>query len=99
MSLPLSFTDDEVALEAVELFNLTLSSPSDSRVQLGGSVGITDFPGQTEIAIADDDCELASSEEDVVPFCVRGDLPMHHFVYSDDCVSVAYALYMRVFYA
>lgn len=60
-SLPLSITNDEVALEALEVFNLTLSSPSHSAILLGGTVGITVFPGVTEIAIADDDRKLQAT--------------------------------------
>ncbi len=50
-SLTLDITDDLVALENVESFNLTLSSPSDLRAQLG-ALSVAD------IFIEDDDGEL-----------------------------------------
>ena len=48
-SIPVTLviTNDEVALEEIEQFNLTISSPSDPRVRI--------FPEITEIFIVDDD--------------------------------------------
>ena len=53
----LTIQDDNVALEADEIFNLTLSSPSNSLVQIGGSIpqfGFVLFE-TSGVTIVDDD--------------------------------------------
>ena len=50
-TITFSITDDNVALEDVEIHDLSLEQPSDSRVMIGS-------PGQTTVRIIDDDSEL-----------------------------------------
>ena len=53
----LTIQDDDVALEADEIFDLTLSSPSNSLVQIGGSIPQLNFEvSETSgVTILDDD--------------------------------------------
>ena len=47
--------NDDITLEDPEMFTLMLSSPSDSRVQIGGAVSNVDFFAETEIIVLHDD--------------------------------------------
>ena len=49
--------DDDVALEDNEVFTLSLGGQSDSRVQIGGTVGEVVYYDTTRVTILDDDCE------------------------------------------
>ena len=71
IDIPFPIQDDSVPNEPLEVFNLTLSEPSDSRVLIGGSVDsiITVF-AQTEINIADDDVETSEFHSTLVS-CVN----------------------------
>ncbi len=56
----LNITDDDVALEVDEVFTLTVSSPSDPRVELGANVpGVGLIPAEAVITIVDDDSKSA----------------------------------------
>ena len=53
----LDIQDDDVALENGEVFTLSLSGPSDSHAQIGGTVGGVVYHSTTTVTILDDDCE------------------------------------------
>ena len=57
-SYNLDIQDDDVALEDGEVFTLSLGGPSDSRVQIGGTVGGVVYYETTTVTILDDDCEF-----------------------------------------
>lgn len=57
IDVPFPIQDDAVPGEPLEVYNLTLSEPSDPRVMIGGSfedISVVLF-AQTEVNIADDD--------------------------------------------
>ena len=56
-SYNLDIQDDDVALEDNEVFTLSLGGQSDSRDQIGGTVGGVVYYATTTVTILDDDCE------------------------------------------
>ena len=59
-SYDLDIQDDVVAVEDNEVFTLSLGGQSDSRVQIGGTVGGVVYHATTTVTILDDDCECVS---------------------------------------
>ena len=56
VSYDLDIQDDVVAVEDNEVFTLSLGGQSDSRVQIGGTVGGVVYYDTTTVTIQDDDC-------------------------------------------
>ena len=63
----LDISYDNVALEDSEVFRLVLSSPSDSRIQIGGRLeefAVTFYP-TANVTILDDDSECSIADQSV----------------------------------
>ena len=69
---------DNVALEDSEVFRLVLSSPSDSRIRIGGRLDVTFYP-TADVTILDDDSECSIADQSVA-FNVKANITMALYI-------------------